>query len=95
MDGFTACRCWLRPVHVPDSCKYSLTLSYLLWVYTVSGRLVRILENAPGRAGYNQVVWDGRDSEGHLLANGAYLYTVTADDGDKRARVRERLIIYR
>jgi len=92
-----------RVLNVPNPMSTETAFTYILSrpsdvvlrVYTVSGRLVRILENAPGRAGYNQVVWDGRDSEGHLLANGAYLYTVTADDGDRRARVRERLIIYR
>lgn len=64
-------------------------------IFTISGRLIRILRGVPGRAGYNQVRWDGRDADGHLLANGVYLYTVTADDGRKRVREKERLIVYR
>ena len=92
-----------RVLNVPNPMSDETAFTYILSrpsdvvlrVYTVAGRLVRILENAPGRAGYNQVMWDGRDSDGHLLANGVYLYTVTADDGNDRARVRERLILYR
>ena len=64
-------------------------------IFTIAGRLIRMLDGVPGRAGYNQVRWDGRDAGGHLLANGVYLYTVTADDGLKRVREKERLIVYR
>jgi len=66
-----------------------------LRIYTVSGRLVRILGNLPGRPGFNQVRWNGQDADGHPLANGVYLYTLTADDGTDRVRVKERLIVYR
>jgi len=39
--------------------------------------------------------WDGRDSEGRTIANGTYLYTITADDGADRVRKKEALIVYR
>ncbi len=64
-------------------------------IFTIAGRLIRKLDGVPGRAGYNQVHWDGRDADGQLLANGVYLYTVSADDGRKRVREKERLIVYR
>ncbi len=64
-------------------------------IYTVAGRLVQVLEDLPGRAGFNQASWNGRDGDGHLLANGVYLYTVTAEDGPEVVRVKERLVVYR
>ncbi len=64
-------------------------------IYTVSGRLVRILEGLSGTVGFNQTHWNGRDRDGNRLANGVYLYTVTARDGSESARVKERLIVYR
>lgn len=92
-----------RVLNVPNPAADATEFTYILSrpaevvirIFTVSGRLIRILEDAPGRAGYNQVRWDVRDADGHLLANGVYLYTVTANDGRKRVRVKERLIVYR
>ncbi|MDE3258674.1 MAG: C25 family cysteine peptidase [Gemmatimonadota bacterium] len=92
-----------RVLNVPNPAAEATEFTYILSrpaevvirIFTISGRLIRILEGAPGRAGYNQVRWDGRDADGHLLANGVYLYTVTADDGRKRVREKERLIVYR
>jgi hypothetical protein len=63
-------------------------------IYTVAGRLIRVIDRS-GRAGYNQVHWDGLDSQGRVIANGTYLYTVTADDGESRVRKREKVIVYR
>jgi hypothetical protein len=64
-------------------------------VYTIAGRLIRVIEERSGRAGYNQVYWDGRDSQGRVIANGTYLYTITADDGLTRVKKKETLIVYR
>ena len=47
------------------------------------------------RAGYNQVHWDGLDSQGRTIANGTYLYTITADNGQDRVKKKEKLIVYR
>ena len=92
-----------RVLNVPNPMSIDTEFTYILSrpaeatlrIYTVAGRLVRILDNLPGRAGYNQLRWDGLDADGHPLANGVYLYTLTADDGIDRVRVKERLIVYR
>lgn len=47
-------------------------------IYTVAGRLIRVLKPGILLAGYNQVRWDGRDADGDRLANGVYLYKITA-----------------
>jgi hypothetical protein len=64
-------------------------------VYTLVGRLIRVITERTARAGYNQIAWDGQDSKGRVIANGTYIYTVMADDGEKRVRKKETLIVYR
>lgn len=54
-------------------------------VYTVAGVLIRSFDGVTGMQGFNQVDWDGRDRDGDRLANGAYLYKITA-----RARSPEK-----
>ena len=52
-------------------------------IFTVAGRLVRVIENAPNDVNYNHVEWDGRDQDGDPVASGIYLYVIDAkaDDG--------------
>ena len=64
-------------------------------IYTIAGRLIRVIEDPLGRAGYNQIHWDGLDAQGRTLANGAYIYTVSADDGVEIVKKKETLIVYR
>ncbi|MDH4222358.1 MAG: type IX secretion system sortase PorU [candidate division Zixibacteria bacterium] len=47
-------------------------------IFTLSGRLIRIL-NGTGSAGFNSgAIWDGRDQDGDRVANGVYIYKVIA-----------------
>jgi hypothetical protein len=56
-------------------------------VFDVSMRLVRTLD-APGRpAGPNEVLWDGLSDDGLRVANGPYVYVVTAGDRQLSGRV--------
>ena len=47
-------------------------------IYTVAGRLIRSLRPGILPAGYNQMYWNGKDADGDGLANGVYLYKITA-----------------
>ena len=47
-------------------------------IYATSGRRIRRLENAPGKKGYSEIMWDGKDEEGEPLANGTYIYKINA-----------------
>jgi len=48
-------------------------------VYSLRGRLIMSLRHQPSNAGYNlSSVWDIRDGVGDRLANGVYIYKVTA-----------------
>ena len=51
-----------------------------LRIYDVTGQLVRELVHQEHPAGQYSVVWDGRNSEGTLVANGVYLYELRSDD---------------
>lgn len=64
-------------------------------IYTLAGRLVQRIEEPFARAGYNQIFWDGRDANGQMLSNNTYLYTLTAENGESQARVKDKLIVYR
>lgn len=61
-------------------------------VYTVAGRLARVLADASGGRGYNETYWDGRDDDGVLLSNGVYFYKVRTESAflDKD-RIEERV----
>ncbi len=64
-------------------------------IYTVNGRLIRLLEAGSLGAGFNRLFWDGRDGDGDLIANGVYLYRVEARSGSEHAEVVEKCIIMR
>ncbi len=47
-------------------------------IYTVTGRLIAKLDRFPAQMGFNHFYWDGRDEDGDPLANGVYIYKLTA-----------------
>ncbi len=63
-------------------------------VYTVTGRKIKEI-NTIGHNGFNRVFWDGLDRDGDILANGVYLYKITAEDGSTRTEKIEKLAIVR
>jgi len=70
------------PFDQVSSFNYELTGSpqkVLIEIFTVSGRKILELQG-DARIGYNSVIWDGRDSEGNRIANGLYIYKLTATD---------------
>jgi len=64
-------------------------------IFTVTGRLLRELENDIRAAGFSAVHWDGRDADGDRLANGVYLYKVSARSNDKRIEEIGKAVILR
>jgi hypothetical protein len=69
-----------NPFSSTTSLSFSLPQSgpVSLSVYDVSGRLVSTLVDRPMDAGTHQVVWDGRDSGGSVVANGVYMLRLQA-----------------
>jgi endonuclease I len=50
--------------------------SVLIEVYSVNGRLVKVLADGEYAAGGHGVTWDGRDSTGSRVASGVYFYAM-------------------
>ncbi|MCK4409537.1 MAG: hypothetical protein KAW67_05600, partial [Candidatus Eisenbacteria sp.] len=74
-----------NPFHSTTKIIYALNQSgadVSIDIYTVGGRLIKTIDDAPGDLNYNEVEWDGVDGDGDLVANGLYLYVVEArEDG--------------
>jgi len=47
-------------------------------IFDVSGRRIRTLLNEPKVAGTHQVLWNGNDNNGNLVASGLYVYRIHA-----------------
>jgi hypothetical protein len=57
-----------------------------LSIYSMDGRLVRVLADAPVAAGATQsALWDGRDADGAVVAGGVY-FAVLETDSERLAR---------
>ena len=64
-------------------------------VYTVSGRLIKTIQNASTRRHYNEEYWDGRDEDGNILANGVYLYKIIVKTEEGRLENYGKLAVLR
>jgi len=63
---------------------------FMLRIYTLSGRLVRQLEERhlddPLRVGWNTLSWNGRDEDGERVGTGVYLYRVRIEGSETTFR---------
>ncbi|MCK5453841.1 MAG: T9SS type A sorting domain-containing protein, partial [Calditrichia bacterium] len=50
-----------------------------LKIYNLLGQEVRTLISAQQEAGYQSIVWDGRDNRGTPVASGIYIYQLAAN----------------
>jgi len=66
--------------------------NFKIKIYTSAGRLIREI-NYPAVIGYNQIVWDGRDSDGDEIANGTYLYKIVTEDDSKIETAIQKLVV--
>lgn len=68
----------------PSGCKIK--------IYTVSGRLVKII-NSTVNIGFNIISWDGRDNEGDYIANGVYFYRMIIEGDAKVESPIQKLVV--
>jgi len=72
--------------NAPNPCRTVTKISYalpvvsvvILKVYNISGQLVKTLVAGRQEPGYYSVNWDGKDNQGKQVANGVYLYRLSA-----------------
>lgn len=66
-----------------------------LKIFTIAGRLIRVIDNVPCSAGYNQVVWNGQDAYEDAISNGVYLIKAYVQGPNDNDEVVEKFIIAR
>jgi hypothetical protein len=101
----TDCLVYPNPTTGPAKFTFGLNRAALVSVkiFTIAGRLVRVLPPAPCGFDYNQLEWDGLDKDGQPPANGVYLYKLdarvtelsSAGAQSASASFRDKFIIYR
>ena len=87
-----------NPIRINTVFTYNLVQApdqVIVKVYTVSGRLIRTIEDASARRGYNETDWDARDENGERLANGVYFYKVIVKTDEHKIEKIGRLAILR
>jgi hypothetical protein len=70
-------------------------LNVTVKIYTLAGRVIQTLEMAAAGDPFVRIPWDGRDRDGDVLANGAYLYKmiVKTADGQFTSEVLGRMAV--
>ena len=58
-----------------------------LAIFDAAGRRLRELREGISPAGWNGVVWDGRDERGHAVPSGVYFGRLQTDNGQKTTRL--------
>ncbi|MEZ4703316.1 MAG: FlgD immunoglobulin-like domain containing protein [Rhodothermales bacterium] len=78
-----------NPFNPTTTIRYDLSVGgqVELAVFNMLGQQVAELVSAPQAAGAYQVQWDGRDSQGQVVASGVYLYRVTFNGNASQSRV--------
>jgi hypothetical protein len=106
-DALQLADCLVYPSPTTGAAKFTFSLNRAALVsvkiFTIAGRLVRVLPPAPRGFDYGQIEWDGLDKDGRPLANGVYLYkldarvTETSSAGAQSASAsfRDKFIVYR
>ncbi|MFQ5768902.1 MAG: C25 family cysteine peptidase [bacterium] len=94
-----------RVLNFPNPMQNSTSFTYYLVnhdpaevkikIYTVAGRLIKVIDYAPGNIGYNQILWDGKDNDFDELANGVYFYKISARSGNEIVEAIGRLVVIR
>ena len=90
-------------LNYPNPCSSGTTFTYSLSreahvrieIYTLAGELIKVIDPASGRVGYNEQYWDGTDDQGYPLDNGVYIYLIIAEADGKVVRAIGRLVILR
>ena len=87
-----------NPVTGPAGFTYVLSHAAEVTVdlYSLNGRLIRLLGPRRVEAGFAETKWDGRGSDGRPLANGTYLFRIRAlDDSGSGVEHRAPFVVTR
>ena len=69
-----------------DKTKFTFELStpaeVNVYIYTIGGKKIKQIKNRNMSIGFQSIEWDGRSEYGKILANGVYIYKITAKNND-------------
>jgi len=92
-DNFSLKPAYPNPFNPLTTISYSLPeISHVqLYIYDITGKLIKKLVNNLEQVGHKQIVWNGLNDRGEKVHSGVYLYVIQA--GEYRAS--EKLILVR
>jgi hypothetical protein len=66
-------------------------------IFTVAGRLIKEFVFTPAalRYDFNRILWNGRDQDGDLIANGVYLYKIITSKNGENSSVTQKIAVMR
>ncbi|MCF7804986.1 MAG: type IX secretion system sortase PorU [Candidatus Marinimicrobia bacterium] len=83
---FTVTQAYNYPNPMQNETDFTFSISspgsVKLTIYTLSGQAIRTLERTFGIAGFHSIHWNGRDRYGAPIANGMYLYRISATSSE-------------
>ncbi len=84
-DNFSLMQNYPNPFNPETTIEYNLPASakpynVVIRIYNTLGQLIIELVNQEQSAGRYRIVWNGKDTFGHRLASGVYVYTIQAGE---------------
>ena len=78
-----------NPFNLSTTIKYNIPkmTHVTLEIYNIAGKKVTALRNGIEEAGYQSVIWNGRDNEGRLVSGGLYICRLRAGTHRKTIRM--------
>jgi hypothetical protein len=84
-----------NPFNPTTTISYQLARSgdITLKIFNITGQEVQILENGVKQAGNHQINWDGKDSNGQIVASGVYFYQLTIRNEENLTLTRKLMFL--
>ena len=78
-----------NPFNPETVIKYSLPAAGRteIYIYNLLGQKIRTLLNEQQQKGFHQIVWNGRNDNGELVANGVYFYRIITANAQETKKI--------
>jgi len=86
-----------NPTDGPTTIIYTLSVKadVTIKIFTVSGELIRTIEDIKGVKGINKTLWDGLNQYNQKAASGVYIYKIEAVNGSEKKHAFSKLAVTR
>lgn len=98
VQGFELCQNYPNPFNPSTTIAYSLPekSSVAITIYNVQGRQIKSYTFSAQSAGYQKIIWNGKNDQGELISSGVYFYRISAlslGDGKTYTRSAKMLLL--